>query len=378
MQAQFETQISGFLIIKILFPLFCLAVAIEIIYYFTFFLLDIFRKKQKSSITLAPVSVIICARNEAHNLLQNLPAICNQKYAEFEVILVDDHSSDESIKIVQSFQAKYNHLKLVVATDYGLQGKRNALLTGVKHAKYDFLLFTDADCRVASKEWIALMTNPLAGDFDIVAGVSPVVHHHSLINKWARWDNAQVYRLYSSFIAMGLPFMATGRNMAIKKAVFLKAVQNKKFNASLSGDDDLLVNSYNNNSKIEVVSQTASYTFTNYPSNFIKWFKQKSRHVGSAIHYKPLPAFLLALFHASNLLVYIFLTLLLISGVKTPVVLLIFVVRLLFLIFLLSLPFKRLGSKDLIMWIPIFDGISFVIKLLLIPYLWFVKRKTWR
>jgi len=366
------------LIIKILFPLFCLAVAIELLYYFIFFLLDILHKNQKSNKVFLPVSVIICARNEAHNLLQNLPAICNQKYAEFEIILVDDHSSDESIKIVQSLQAKYKHLKFVEATNYGLLGKRNALLTGVKHANYEFLLFTDADCRVASNEWIALMTHPLARDFDIVAGVSTVVHHHTMMNKWARWDNALVYRLYSSFIAMGLPYMATGRNMAIKKSVFLKAVQNKKYNASLSGDDDLLVNSYNNCSRIAMVSQAASFTFTGYPSNFIRWFKQKSRHVGSAIHYKPLPAFLLALFHASNLMVYIFLALLLISGLKTPVVLLIFVVRLLFLILLLILPFKRMGNKHIIIWIPIFDGISFVVKLLLIPYLWFVKRKTWR
>jgi len=326
----------------------------------------------------SPVSIVICSRNEEKNLVLNLPSICKQNYSEFEVIIVDDHSDDESISIIKHLQQEFKHLKLVFATDYGLKGKRNALLTGVKHAKYDHLLFTDADCRPASTNWIFKMTEPLEGGADIVAGISPIRKDSVFLNKWARWDNFNVYWQYSSFIAYGLAYMATGRNIAMKRSTLFRTIQNPKYNSTLTGDDDLLVNSYNNSSKISMVNHPASFTFTNYPSTCKAWFNQKSRHVGSARYYRLLPGFLLALFQFSWLIVYIFLILLLIFGVNTKLVLLIFVGRLLFLSTVLSRPLSRTKNQDLIKWIPLFDGITVIINLILIPFLWFDKKKKWR
>ncbi|MEY3399319.1 MAG: hypothetical protein RL220_1913, partial [Bacteroidota bacterium] len=95
-----------------------------------------------------PVSVIICARNEEKNLREHIPVLMEQDYPEFEVIVVNDSSWDDTDAILNAFHVHYPNLRIVTLDEekQNLQGKKFALTLGIKAAKYDTILLTDADC----------------------------------------------------------------------------------------------------------------------------------------------------------------------------------------------------------------------------------------
>ena len=65
-----------------------------------------------------PISVIISARNEAKNLRKYLPGILTQNYPDFEVVVINDCSFDDSDLILEEFKAQYAHLKVVTITEH--------------------------------------------------------------------------------------------------------------------------------------------------------------------------------------------------------------------------------------------------------------------
>src|SRR3546814_8367548 len=109
-----------------------------------------------------PVSVIIAARNESANLQQYLPAILEQNYPKFEVIVANDASYDDTALVLRGMQKTYPHLRMVdiPENDKYRHGKKFALTMGIKAASHDLLLFTDADCHPSSEEWIRQMQQP--------------------------------------------------------------------------------------------------------------------------------------------------------------------------------------------------------------------------
>ena len=140
---------------------FLVVVAIQIIYYLFFSAFAFAKNKQKSVSNLVPISVVVCAKNEAKNLQKNLPHILEQKYSNFEVVLINDASSDETLEVMKSFQKKHTNIKLVnVENNENFWGnKKYALTLGIKAATNEHLLFTDADCKPASKHWITEMVS---------------------------------------------------------------------------------------------------------------------------------------------------------------------------------------------------------------------------
>ena len=115
-------------------------------------------KKGKQPISEAQpgVSVIICARNEEDNLRNYLSSILEQDYPTFEVIVINDESSDDTPVVLDRYARLYNNLHITfVPTGARIQSSKKLGLTlGVKAAKYDYLLFTDADCRPETSHWI--------------------------------------------------------------------------------------------------------------------------------------------------------------------------------------------------------------------------------
>lgn len=97
---------------------------------------------------LPPLSVIICARNESANLRQFLPAILEQDYPQFEVIVINDGSTDESEEVLSTFEEKYQHLYHSFTPESAryISRKKLALTLGIKASKYDWLVFTEANC----------------------------------------------------------------------------------------------------------------------------------------------------------------------------------------------------------------------------------------
>lgn len=123
---------------------------------------------------LPPLSVVICARNESENLRRFLPAILEQNYPQFEVIVINDGSTDESEAVLSAFEEKYQHLYHSFTPDSAryISRKKLALTLGIKASKHDWLVFTEANCQPASNQWLRLMARNFTPHTQIVLGYS--------------------------------------------------------------------------------------------------------------------------------------------------------------------------------------------------------------
>jgi poly-beta-1,6-N-acetyl-D-glucosamine synthase len=229
-----------------------------------------------------PVSVIISARNEAENLTRFLPGILQQNYPSFEVIVVNDCSVDDSDLILQEMAKNHPHLKLVTVTEHRQfkTGKKFALTMGIKAARYDHLLFTDADCEPASPYWIARMASKFAPGIEVVLGYSPYSKRTGFINAFTRFETLRTAINYLSAAMARDAYMGIGRNLAYTKELFFR---NKGFASHLhilAGDDDLFVNqnATAHNTAIEI--HPDAFTYTESKRGVAAYFRQKKRHMG--------------------------------------------------------------------------------------------------
>ncbi|MFY0674926.1 MAG: glycosyltransferase [Bacteroidia bacterium] len=244
-----------------------------------------------------PISVIVVAKNEKQNLQALVPVILEQDYNEFELIIVDDQSWDGTHEWLHELLPLHNNLKLVSLGEnlHSSPGKKLGLTLGIKKAKYDALVFTDADCLPNSKHWLANMAQAYDTETDVVLGYSPYKSKNTLFNPFIRFEGFWVAWQYSSFALAGLPYMGVGRNMGYRKSRFL---ENKGFANSLKvpfGDDDLLVQEIANGKNTKVVLSKDSHVITEPKPGPKSWTKQKRRHLSAGRHYKPKFKFVLGL-----------------------------------------------------------------------------------
>ncbi|MCO4291414.1 glycosyltransferase [Solitalea sp. MAHUQ-68] len=253
-----------------------------------------------------PVSIIICARNESENLQKNLPAILEQDYPDFEVVVVNDCSYDNSKDILEEFQLKYKNLRIVhlEEDDKYKHGKKFALTLGIKASKHELLLLTDADCLPNSNRWISKMMENYNGQTEIVLGYSPYARQSGFLNKFIRFETFMTALNYFSFAIAGKPYMGVGRNLSYRKELFFK---NKGFASHMhlpSGDDDLFVNAHANavNTRIEI-SEEASM-LSEPKRNFSDFWRQKRRHMSVGKLYKPYHKIMLSIRTITTLIFY--------------------------------------------------------------------------
>lgn len=298
------------LIEGVLFICFLLCIVIQLAYILYFFT-HIFSLAQKTSryTPTNPVSVIICARNEADNLKNNLPAILSQRYANvqgntiYEVIVVDDASDDDTAMVLQEIASIHNHLRIVTIppeVERTLPGKKYALSKAVEVAHYDKLVMIDADCEPSSALWLLQMTKPFMEGKDIVLGYGQYKTEVSVLNSFIRWETVHTFLQYSSYAKAGRPYMAVGRNMACTKAAFLKAQKSPQWGKLPSGDDDLLVRAAGGRGNVAVICNRGAFTITHAKDEWGAWAHQKQRHLSTGKYYRFFTKFLLGLYGFSH------------------------------------------------------------------------------
>ena len=137
------------------------------------------------------VSVIVAAHDEEENLRELLPLLLEQDHSEFEVIVVEDRCNDGTYDYLLEATKQNLRLKIVriVQKPEHIHGKKFALTLGIKAAKYDWVLLTDADCRPASKSWIRLMSEQAVGPTQLVLGFSPYLRYPGLLNSFVRFES---------------------------------------------------------------------------------------------------------------------------------------------------------------------------------------------
>jgi glycosyltransferase involved in cell wall biosynthesis len=279
---------------QILGTIFIAAFLIQAYYYLYYYSGMIFynRKMKKGKIvyntTKPPVSVIICARNEAENLAAFLPLILEQNYPEYEVIVVNDGSTDESNEILGRYEEKYPHLYhtfLPMEAKY-MSRKKICLTVGIKAAKYENLLLIDADCEPAGKEWISNMARNFTGKSEIILGYGGHKYKKGLLNKMISFDVLFIAMQYMGFALKRKPYMGVGRNLSYKKELFFK---NKGFASHLnlsSGDDDLFIKEVANKENTRVEFSPESVTWSARNMTFKTFLYQKERHLSTSPRYK--------------------------------------------------------------------------------------------
>jgi glycosyltransferase involved in cell wall biosynthesis len=292
----------------IVFVLFCVLLFIRLFYLLFFFArLAFYKAKPKSSFRTNAVTVIVCARDEAANLAKNLPGILVQEYnSTHEVIVVDDNSYDDTKYLLEGLKKDFKQLHIIELTQEAkmIPGKKFPLSIGIKTAKHEIVLLTDADCVPASEHWINSMQGAYDDDTEIVLGYGAYHKKSGLLNKLIRWETFHSAMQYMSYALAGTTYMGVGRNLSYKKAIFYRHKGFSAHNNIPGGDDDLFINMAATKSNVKINLEKESFTLSEPAESFGEWKKQKFRHYSTSKYYKPSHKFLLGLYAFSQFLFY--------------------------------------------------------------------------
>ncbi|HEV7232534.1 MAG TPA: glycosyltransferase [Bacteroidia bacterium] len=342
----------------LIFCFFCFSLLIQLCYYLgVFSRLVFFKKKTPSSVDYPPVSVIICARNEDDNIVQFLPLILNQDYPNYQVVVVNDCSFDNTGDVLEEIARREDRLKIVTIKpdDYYSHGKKFALMVGIKGAENDLLLLTDADCKPVSNQWLKSMASNFTSEKEIVIGYGAHERSKGFLNKLIRYDGFYIALQYLSFSIAGRTYMGVGRNLAYEKELFFRKKGFASHYQILSGDDDLFVNEAATKNNVSVELDPNSFTLTRSKKTWSEWVRQKKRHVTTWPHYKPMDKFLLGLLPFAQFLFFSCFLTLLVMHYMIYVVISVFVFRFLVQMLIFNGAMRRLNEKDLLVYSPLME-----------------------
>ncbi|WP_134088762.1 glycosyltransferase [Olivibacter sp. XZL3] len=328
-----------------------------------------------------PLSVIICARNEEANLRLYLSEILEQDYPDYEVIVVNDGSSDDTNWVLKEFQARYPHLRTVEISDRGgpRKGKKFALTLGIKAARYEHLVLTDADCFPQTDKWLKYMAQQFTTGIEMVLGYSPYTPAAGFLNKYIRFETYQTALNYLSSALKGNAYMGVGRNLAYTKSLFFKK---KGFASHMhipSGDDDLFVNQHATRTNVAICLPQEAHVWSAPKTSYKAYQQQKIRHFGAGKAYRSKHKVMLSLQAFSVVAFYLLLTLLLIFQPRYwPLAVGAYGLRLACQL-LINIPvMKRLQVNDLIGWFPLMDLLHFVYISAMGIFALFRKKVQWK
>ena len=337
---------------------FIAVVAVQLAYYLIIFGKFAFAKVQKSTPKRISISVIVCAKNEAENVVRFIPLLAEQDYPDFEIILIDDASSDHTTEIFEEFEKQYSNVRLVkVENNEAFWGnKKYALTLGIKASQKDYLLFTDADCYPASKDWITTMSSQFTMHKTIVLGYGAYEKiTNSFLNKIIRFETMLTAVQYFSWAKTGRPYMGVGRNLAYKKEEFYNVKGFISHMKIRSGDDDLFINQVAKSKNTTICYSPESFTYSQPKTSFKDWFTQKRRHVSTARFYKSFDKIQLALFYVSQLLFVLLAIVLLAFQFQWIIVVSLIGFRYLFAWITLGFSAGKLKEKDVMYCFPIIE-----------------------
>lgn len=303
-----ELEIAGIAFFSLLF-------LIQIFFYFNYYRKPYFVacKREKNSnkpfCRKPKVSVIIASENAADELAENLPVILTQDYPDFEVIVVNNGSTDESETLLQSLQLKHPHLYITYlpySNDITFGRRKLALTIGIKAAKGEVLLFTEPYSKPVSDQWISSMMEELPDGKDVVLGYSFYSRTKTFFNRIARFDNHLFSMQYISMALKSRPFTGIYRNLAFRKHLFF---DNKGFAAflNLENGEDVFINQIITDTNTSVALSSDSFMESSN-DRFSLWKQVKKSYSITKKYFKrKTPINLFALEAATRYLFYLML-----------------------------------------------------------------------
>ena len=343
----------------ILLGAFLAAFLIQMSYYLLVYLKFPLYKSPEAGFSDAGVSVIVCARNEENNLKRFLPLILEQDHPHFEVVVVNDSSTDQSedlLNHLSSLHSKLRHTS-IPASDKHMRGKKLALTIGLKAARFDRVLLTDADCYPVSKQWLKRMSAHLTREKRMVLGYGGYEPRRGLLNKLIRYETVFTAMQYFSFAIKGKPYMGVGRNLAYVKSLFFENKGFARHYHLLSGDDDLFVNENATAENTAVEFGREAHTLSLPETTFRGWIKQKKRHISAGSYYQGSTRFRLGVEWISRILMYTTLIWLCLSSPWVWLAASIFCILLITRLVVLKMGMRCLEEKQLLLPSLLFDPV---------------------
>lgn len=235
-----------------------------------------------------PISVVVYAKNESENLRKHLPALLTQDYPEYEIIVVNDGSTDESDNVLKAFELEYGHLYHTYIPEDAkyLSRKKLALTVGIKAAKHNIILFTEANCEPLSNRWIASISNSYKTETEIVLGFCAYRHTKGFMHKLIAYDNLINGLRYISSTLKRNPFTGNGRNLSYRKELFFQHKGYYKSLALHAGDDDLFINEAASKRNTEIVYSPDSITQMSKVEYAAVWKEMKVSRAATQRFYK--------------------------------------------------------------------------------------------
>lgn len=327
-----------------------------------------------------PVSVIICAKNEEANLEKNLDHILTQQYRYFEVIVVNDNSTDGSADVLAKYQNKYPILRVVNLKEKpaGIVGKKFALKQGIEAAKHDILLMTDADCQPVSKHWIQLMQAKIRKPKRIGLAFSPYLKNPGFLNLFIRFETVYTALQYFSFNLVGLPYMGVGRNLIYRKSLYNDGAGFETHMHIASGDDDLFINAVANRENVAMILEKDSFTKSEAKKNLKNFIRQKTRHLSTGTAYKSVHKVLLGILALSHLIHYVLCIFLILIHFSTVIVFVWVAVRMGVVLLVYASVLRKFQESTLLKWIPLLDFLFIGYYLFFAPTLFIRKTDKWK
>lgn len=349
---------------------FIIALLIQLFYHWgVFSKVAFFKSKpwQKEGTALEPVSVVICARDAYEYLTELVPALLHQDYPDFEIVIVNDCSDDETEEYLKDLARKEPRIKPVQLKQHlnFFSGKKFPLSMGIKSAKNDLLVLTECNCMPSNDLWLRSVVECYNGKTEIVIGYSPYMQRKGSLNRLMRFDALQQGLLYLSAALKRHPYMGVGSNLSYRKELFYR---NKGFISHYTtsvGDDDLFIGQAANKKNTEVLIDADDAIRTTPPRSFRLGMRQKSSRYSTIPKYSARARISLSLFYLSQFVFYAaFVALLCLKPAFSlsfgavfyiPILIFFFLLRFGTQLFVYHKASRRLGERGLLPGLLVYD-----------------------
>ena len=265
------------------------------------------RPMPKPDDALEPVSVVVCARDAHHHLVELIPALLDQDYPSFEVVVVNDCSDDETEEYLKDLERHETRVKPVQLRQHlnFFNGKKFPLSMGIKSASHDLILLTEPDCRPTSNQWLRSVVGCYGEGTEVVVGYAPTRHTPGLLNRLARFNALQQALMYLSAALAGKPYAGVGKNLSYRQGLFFRSKGFTSHYAMAEGDDDLFVDQTATRSNIGVHLDPDNTVVCAPPSSFGTWLRQQRRRYTTIKMHRTGARAFAALHYWSQLLFYV-------------------------------------------------------------------------
>ena len=318
---------------------------------------------------LEPASIVLCARDAYEYLTELIPVLLNQDYPDFEIVVVNDCSDDETEEYLKDLERREPRVKPVQLKQHlnFFNGKKFPLSMGIKSAQNDLIVLTDFNCMPVNDQWLRSVVNRYNHQTEIVIGYSPYVQKKGSLNHLMRFDALQNGLLYLSAALNHHAYMGIGKNLSYRKELFYRNQGFISHYTTTVGEDDLFINKVSTKKNTEVLIDAENGILTTPTSSFKLWMRQKSSRYSTVSKYDGRSRLMLSLFYGSQLLFYVsFITLIALcakpafvitggAAFYIPILVFFFLLRFGSQMIIYHKASKRLGEKGLLPGLIVYD-----------------------